>query len=66
MFQDVSEFLVGRSTDGSFAFLVVESPVGPWNALVGGRVELGRHVELLVEAGLGTRMSILGGAMFRF
>jgi hypothetical protein len=66
MFQSVSEFLVGRSTDQSFAFLVVQDPVAPWNALVGGRLEVGRHWDVLVEGGLGTRTSIMGGLTFRF
>lgn len=66
MFQDVSEFLVGRSADDSFAFLVVQDPVAPWNALLGGRLEIGRHWDLMVEGGLGTRTSIMGGLTFRF
>ncbi|HEU0038652.1 MAG TPA: hypothetical protein VFR76_05205 [Verrucomicrobiae bacterium] len=66
MFQDVSESLVGRSVDKSFAFMVVEEPVAPWNALVGGRLEIGRHWDLMVEGGLGTRTSIMGGLTFRF
>ena len=66
MFQDVSEALVGRSADQSFAFLVVQGPVAPWNALIGGRVEVGRHLDMMVEGGLGTRTSIMGGLTFRF
>lgn len=66
MHQDVSEFLVGTSADQSFAFLVEQSPVNPWNALVGGRLEIGRHFDLMVEGGFGTRSSIMGGLTFRF
>jgi hypothetical protein len=66
MYQDVSEFLVGRSADSSFAFLVVQGPAGPWNAVVGGRLEVGRHLDFMVEGGLGTRSSILGGMTLRF
>ncbi len=66
MYQDVSEFLVGAATDQSFAFLVVQSPVNPWNALVGARIEIGRHLDVMMEAGLGTRSSIMGGLTFRF
>jgi len=66
MFQDVSEFLVGRAADDSFAFLVVQSPVAPWNAVIGGRWEIGRHFDLIVEGGVGTRTSIMGGLTFRF
>lgn len=66
MYQDVSEFLVGRAADESFAFLVVQDPVAPWNALLGGRLEIGRHWDLMVEGGIGTRTSIMGGVNFRF
>lgn len=66
MFQDVSESLIGRAVDQEFAFMVVEEPVAPWNALVGGRLEIGRHWDLMVEGGLGTRTSIMGGLTFRF
>jgi hypothetical protein len=66
MYQHVSDFLVGAAANGSFAFLVVQSPVDPWNSLVGARLEIGRHFDLMVEAGLGTRSSIMGGFAFRF
>jgi hypothetical protein len=66
MFQDVSEFLVGHSADQGFAFMVVQEPVSPWNALLGGRLEIGRHWDFLVEGGVGTRTSIMGGLTFRF
>jgi len=66
MFQDVSDSLIGRSADNGFAFLVVQNPVEPWNALVGGRLEIGRHVDMMVEGGIGVRSSIMGGVTFRF
>jgi len=66
MYQGVSEFLVGRNADNSFAFLVVQGPVSPWNAVVGGRLEVGRHLDFMIEGGIGTRLSILGGLTFRF
>lgn len=66
MYQNVSEFLIGRSADQSFAFLVVQKPLEPWNFLVGGRLEIGRNFDLIVEGGIGTRESILGGVTFRF
>lgn len=66
MYQNVSEFLAGEAAGGSFAFLVEQSPASPWNALIGFRLEIGRHFDLLVEGGVGTRSSILGGGTFRF
>jgi hypothetical protein len=66
MYQNVSEFLVGRAADQSFAFMVVQNPVGPWNALIGGRLEIGRHFDLMLEGGVGTRTSILAGFTIRF
>ena len=66
MYQDVSELLIGRASNQSFAFLVVQKPVQPWNMLIGGRVEIGRHFDVIVEGGIGTRQSILGGVTVRF
>ena len=66
MYQDVSEEVAGAATHRAFAFLVTEGPVAPWNALIGGRFEVGKHLDLIVEGGIGTRTSILGGATFRF
>jgi hypothetical protein len=66
MYQDVSEFLIGRAADQSFAFLVVQKPSEPWNLLVGGRLEIGRNFDVIVEGGIGGRESILGGVTFRF
>jgi hypothetical protein len=54
------------AADGSFAFLIEKSPVAHWNGLIGGRLEIGRHFDLLVEAGIGTRSSMLGGCSSRF
>jgi hypothetical protein len=66
MYQSVSETLAGQSIDGSLDFLVKQSPVGPWNTLMGGRIEVGKHLDLIVEGGIGIRSSILGGATFHF
>ena len=66
MYQRVSETLEGRAPDRQIEFVVEQKPVAPWNALVGGRVELGPHVDLMVEVGIGTRQSVLGGLTFRF
>lgn len=66
MYEDVSDLLVGRSNDPSFVFLVRQGPVAPWNALIGGRIEAGKHLDIIVEGGIGTRTSILAGVTFRF
>ena len=66
MYQNVSDQLVGRSADSSFAFLVVQGPVAPWNTVIGARLEMGRHFDCMIEGGVGTRTSILGGLTFRF
>ena len=49
----------------SFQFEVNQTPVAPWNAVTGGRLEAGKHLDFLVEGGIGTRSSILVGAGFR-
>ena len=66
MHQRVSETLEGRVPSQELEFVIEQQPSEPWNLLLGGRVELGSHWDLMVEGGLGTRNSILGGASFRF
>ena len=66
MNENISETLAGQSTTSSLEFLVKQSPVAPWNALIGGRTEAGKHPDVIVEGGVGTRSSILAGVTFRF
>lgn len=66
MYEGISETVAGQSSTSSLEFLVKQSPVAPWNAVIGGRFEAGRHVDILVEGGIGTRSSFLAAITFRF
>ena len=66
MYQRIQETVAGRVADTDLQFVVVQSPSNPWNALVGGVIEVGRDWVFLIEGGLGARMSILAGVTYRF
>jgi hypothetical protein len=58
--------VAGSVADTDLQFVVIQSPAKPWNTLLGGLLEFGKDWMVLVEGGLGTRMSILGAAVYRF
>lgn len=66
MYQRIQQKVAGRVDGTDLQFVVVQSPTKPWNTLVGGIVEVGKHWVLLLEGGLGARDSILGAAVYRF
>lgn len=66
MYQRIQLTVAGSVTNTDLQFVVVQSPTNPWNMLVGGIVEAGRDWVLLLEGGLGVRMSILAGVSYRF
>jgi hypothetical protein len=66
MYQRIQQEVAGSVADSDLQFVVVQTPTNPWNTLVGGIVEVGRDWVLLLEGGLGARMSILAGASYRF
>jgi len=66
MYQLIQEEVAGSVAGRSLEFEINQRAANPWNALVGGRIELGRHLDVLVEGGIGPRSSILTAAAFRF
>ena len=66
MYQRIQQTVAGSVANTDLQFVVVQSPTKPWNTLLGGVVEFGKDFVVLVEGGLGTRMSILAGAVYRF
>jgi len=66
MYQKIQETVAGDVANTNLQFVVVQSPQKPWNTLVGGIFEWGKDFYLLLEGGLGARMSILGAAGYRF
>ena len=66
MHQRIQEVVAGRVADASVEFIVTQFATYPWNGLIGGQVEIGRHFSLLAEGGVGRRTSVLFGGTFRF
>lgn len=66
MHQRIQEVVAGRVAGGLLEFIVTQFATYPWNALIGGQVEIGRHFSLLGEGGIGRRSSVLFGGTFRF
>lgn len=66
MHQEIQQEVAGSVADTDLEFLVVQSPANPWNMLLGGMFEFGRHGSILLEGGLGTRTSILAAGIYRF
>ena len=65
MYQKIQQEVAGSVANTDLQFAVVQSPMKPWNTLVGGLVEFGKDFVFLVEGGLGARMSILAAAVYR-
>jgi hypothetical protein len=66
MYQLIQEEVAGSVAGRSIEFVINQRAASPWNTLVGGQIEFGRHFNVLVEGGIGPRSSILTGAVFRF
>lgn len=66
MYQGVQETMTGRLGILPLDFRANVQAVNPWNTLVGGRLEIGKHMVLEVEVGLGDRKSVMLEATFRF
>jgi hypothetical protein len=66
MHQDIQQQVAGSVANTDLQFVVLQSPVQPWNTLVGGLVEFGKSGYVLLEGGFGERKSILAAAVYRF
>jgi hypothetical protein len=66
MYQLIQEEVAGSVAGRSIEFIINQRAASPWNTLIGGQIEFGRHFNVLVEGGMGPRSSILTGAVFRF
>jgi len=66
MYQKIQQTVAGSVANTDLQFVVVQSPTKPWNTLLGGLIEFGKDGYVLLEGGLGARMSILGAAVYRF
>src|ERR1051325_10475324 len=64
--QLIEEEVAGSIAGRSLEFVIHQRAASPWNTLVGGQIEFGKHLNVLVEGGCGDRSSIVAGAAFRF
>ena len=66
MHQRIQQTVAGRVDNTQLQFIVAQSPVHPWNMLLGGLFEFGKSGYALLEGGLGARRSILVSGVYRF
>ncbi len=66
MHQSIQQTVAGSVANTDLQFIVLQSPTQPWNTLLGGLFEFGKHGYVLVESGFGDRRSILASAVYRF
>ena len=66
MHQSIQQEVAGSVANTDLQFVVLQSPVQPWNTLIGGLVEFGKDFVFLLEGGVGERKSILGSVVYRF
>jgi len=66
MYQDVQSVIPGRVEMLGLDFSVEQEARDAWNALFGGRLEIGKNFDLMVEVGLGGRQSLMFAGTFRF
>lgn len=66
MYQDVQTDMDGQLGILDLNFRSNVHAVNPWNAIVGGRLEMGEHAAATVEVGIGDRKSLMLEIGFRF
>jgi hypothetical protein len=66
MYEGVQETMTGRLGILDLGFRGDVHAVNPWNAIVGGRVEIGKYFDLGIDVGCGERKSLMLSAGFRF
>lgn len=66
MYQLIQEEVAGSVAGRQLEFIINQRAASPWNTLIGGQIEFGKHFNVIVEGGLGDRSSILTGVTFRF
>jgi len=66
MYQSIQEEVAGSVAGRQLEFIINQRASSPWNTLVGGQIEFGKHFHIIVEGGFGPRSQILTGAALRF
>jgi hypothetical protein len=66
MYQRIQEEVAGSVSGRQLEFIINQKTASPWNTLIGGQIEFGKHFNIIFEGGIGPRSSILTAAGFRF
>ena len=66
MYQGVQEVMTGRLEILDLNFRANVEAINPWNTIVGGRLEIGKNINMTVEVGIGERESLMLEASYRF
>ncbi len=66
MWEGVQEVMSGNLSILDLDFQGKVRAVNPWNTIVGSRLEIGKHIDLMFDVGLGERKSLMLSGAFRF
>ncbi|NLX13276.1 MAG: hypothetical protein GXY44_06420 [Phycisphaerales bacterium] len=66
MYEGVQRIMTGRLGIFDLDFRAKIEAVNPWNTIIGSRLELGEHCDLMFELGIGERQSAMLGVAYRF
>jgi hypothetical protein len=66
MWEGVQEVMSGNLSILDLDFQGKVKAVNPWNTIVGSRLEIGKHIDLMIDVGFGERKSLMLSATFRF
>lgn len=66
MYQGVQQIMRGRLDILDMDFRAKVESVNPWSTIIGSRLEIGEHFDLMIEIGIGSRESILLALTYRF
>ena len=66
MWEDVQEVMPGSLSILDLDFQGKVKAVNPWSTVVGSRLEIGKHIDLMFDVGFGERKSVMLSMAFRF
>ena len=52
MYQRIQEEVAGSVAGRQIEFIINQRAASPWNTLIGGQIELGKHFNIVIEGGL--------------
>ena len=66
MWEEVQEIMTGSVSILDLDFQGKVRALDPWNTIVGTGLEIGKHINLMIDVGIGERRSIMVSATIRF